>query len=343
MNTWESAGRMSPKGRPEGEYRSAQREGRPLSASSNAAAVLRQAPARCIVCGESGGRSVCQKGSYELMQCRCGGMYLSPPVPDGAVDHAIDTHPDSFYALPAARKLHWLRQSHPRGRLLEVGCGNGHFLREARAAGYEVCGIELDPQRARRLAQELGVEIECAAIEEARWPAGSCDVVYHCDLLSHFPQPLLALEQMTRLLRPDGVLFFEVGIVGDLARHWYDTVPERSIPRHRWFFSEPALRRLLAQAGLKAERMKTFGLGPQAVVFKLLSRTHQRIKHVPPQLPGGGTSPADAVVPGSAIRERALEGEFNNFMRFSVGALFPRLGPLTAFVIARRNRAAQPP
>src|SRR5262245_62035393 len=82
---------------------------------------------QCGVCGADNGTHICRKGAYNLMQCGCGAIYLSPPVPDGAVDHTEDTHPASFYSLPAMMKLRWLRQSHATGRLLEVGCGDGHF------------------------------------------------------------------------------------------------------------------------------------------------------------------------------------------------------------------------
>jgi SAM-dependent methyltransferase len=292
--------------------------------------------AHCTVCGASNGRRVCCRAGYGLMQCACGAMYLWPALAADAVDHRIDGHPASFYALPAAMKVRWLQQSHARGRLLEVGCGDGHFLRAAREAGFEVCGIELDAGRASQLAHTMNVHIECSAIEHTQWPGNSCDVVYHCDLLSHFPEPLLALQQMTRLLRPDGVLFFEVGIVGGLADKWYDAVSDRSIPRHRWFFSEPALHRLLAQAGLRVERYKSFGLGPQALVYTGMSRVYQALRRLLRQ-PGNSSAPGGAAAPPKGLTdERPLLGAFNNFMRFSVGALFPKVGPLTALVVARR-------
>lgn len=303
------------------------------STESAAARELRPGPALCTVCGHGDGRSICTRHSYALMQCSCGAMYLSPAVPEDAVDHTIDVHPDSFYALPAAMKLRWLRRSHPSGRLLEVGCGNGHFLRAARAAGYEVCGIELAEERAGRVARDLGVQIECTSIERAGWPSASCDIVYHCDLLSHFPRPLLALQQMTRLLRPGGVLFFEVGIVGGLPEKWYGWMSEESIPRHRWFFSEGALSLLLRRAGLSVERFSTFGLGPQVVVYEQLSRVYQALRRLAPEV-----TRRTAVTPGEggmALHESAIRAHFNNFMRFRVGALFPRMGPLTALVIAR--------
>ena len=214
----------------------------------------------CVVCGEDSGEIICQRGGYNLLQCKCGGIYLSPCVAEGAVDQTVDIHPSSFYSLPAAMKVRWLAKTKNKGTLLEVGCGDGYFLRAARDYGFRVAGIELDAARATRLAQNLHIDVECGAIEHSKWPGQTCDVVYHCDLLSHFPDPALALQKMTRLLLPDGVLFFEVGIVGDLRPIWYRSIPESDIPRHRWFFLKRALHRLLANVGLTIERIKTFSL-----------------------------------------------------------------------------------
>jgi SAM-dependent methyltransferase len=184
----------------------------------------------------------------------------------------------------------------------------------------------------------LSIEVECAAIEKSNWPVASCDVVYHCDLLSHFPDPVLSLKRMVRLLRPNGVLFFEVGIVGDLQPVWYRRLPEDTIPGHRWFFSEAALHRLLLRAGLRIERMKTFSLGPQVLLYQGLSavyRTARQLVHISPS-----TKSAQQVKVNSEIvkPEGKFRAEFNNFMRFSFGALPPKFGPLTAFVIARPTK-----
>ena len=287
----------------------------------------------CLICGRDSGRLVCRKGGYEGRLCSCGALYLSPAPPRDAVDPTTDPHPASFYALPAAMKVRWLSQSHPHGRLLEVGCGEGHFLAAASAHGYEVSAIEPHRARSRSVSERLGIEVECALIEDSRATVQSYDVVYHCDLLSHFPDPDLALQRMTGLLRPNGVLFFEVGVYGHISSFWYRHLPESSFPRHRWLFPEEGLCRLLDRCGLRIVRLKRFGLAPQVLVYHGASTLLNYANDL-------WHRPGDSVLPGDGVtswRERPLEAWWHNFMRFRVGALAPRWGPQTLFVIAARK------
>src|SRR5580704_3498066 len=122
----------------------------------------------CLICGTSTGRPVFQKSGYEGRLCSCGLVYLCPPPPADAVDATVDLHPDFFYALPAEMKVRWLANSCSRGRLLEVGCGEGFFLDAAKAHGFEVAAIEPHHDRAHRVAARLGIKVECAMIEHSQ-------------------------------------------------------------------------------------------------------------------------------------------------------------------------------
>src|SRR5690242_14268392 len=125
-------------------------------------------PGTCLICGATAGRVVCRRSGFDGVLCACGALFLSPRVStDDAVDPTIDRHPDSFYRLPARAKVRWLSQSYPRGRLLEVGCGDGHFVIAARAHGYEVAAIEPHAGRASQVAAR-GVDVECALLEQSR-------------------------------------------------------------------------------------------------------------------------------------------------------------------------------
>lgn len=307
--------------------------------------------ASCVLCGNFGAPVVWTENGYRSHACECGVIYTSPVPPADAIDPTVDLHPPSFYARPAPLKARWLRAHRPGGLLLEVGCGDGAFLRAARRCGYDVAGIDANPGLARRTADDLGIEVEAALLENAEWPTGSCDIVFSCDLMSHFADPSAALARMARWLKPGGALFFEVGIVTGADMRWFRMVGEAHLPEHRQFFSEGALATVLARAGLEMEACKRFALAPSflasecSAVAKLVTSRRrpptidvdeagQRERHRQRVLS------FDATAPRRESRAARLRAPVRSFLRYRLGAVAPKAGPLTMLVLARPRPAA---
>jgi SAM-dependent methyltransferase len=299
---------------------------------------IREQPARVVVAEELGRCAVCDRVStlvvwrengYEGRACPCGTVYTTPP-PGDDIDPTADGHPESYYAVPARRRVRWIQRSRPGGRLLEVGCGEGHFLAAAQAAGYDVAGIEPEPGRAARAAARLDAPVECALLESSRPGRAEFDVVYHCDLLSHFADPVAALRKMEAFLGPGGVLAFEVGLLGDIAPRWYAMIGTIGYPQHRWLYSARSLRSLLARADLEPARTQHFGLAPGTLFLggvRLLAHRYRRIRGA-----AYGPGPVGRTSLGQFL------GRSESFWRYTAGRIAPRVGPATLFVIARPRR-----
>lgn len=287
-------------------------------------------PLCCAVCGGVSARVVWRENGYEGRACRCGTVYTTPPS-RGAIDPTIDSHPDSYYAAPARRRVRWIKRYRKSGRLLEIGCGEGHFLAAAQAAGFDVAGIEPEPGRASRAAERLGVHVECARLESCRLGRARFDIVYHCDLLSHFEDPVAALQKMQGLLAPHGVLAFEVGLLADISPWWYSMIGSIGYPQHRWLFSARSLERLLARADLEPARTAYFALAPGVLVHagaRLLARRYRRLRS-----PARRNGPSKGGAPAVSLTRFVDRTE--SFWRYTAGRLAPRVGPATLFVIAR--------
>ncbi len=102
----------------------------------------------------------------------------------------------------------------PGMEVVDLGCGPGSItlgLAEAVTPG-EVVGIDLDPgaiERARVMAAERGianVRFEPGSAYEVPVPSGSADAVCAFNLLQHLADPLRALDEARRLLRPGGIV-----------------------------------------------------------------------------------------------------------------------------------------
>jgi ubiquinone/menaquinone biosynthesis C-methylase UbiE len=103
---------------------------------------------------------------------------------------------------------------HPGMHLLDCGSGPGTItcdLAEVVAPG-QVVGLDIQPaqvEQAAALARERGlatVRFEVGSIYALPFPAASFDAVFAHQVLFHLSDPLTALREMRRVLRPGGVL-----------------------------------------------------------------------------------------------------------------------------------------
>lgn len=276
----------------------------------------------CLLCRETGHRAVWTENGYTARSCNCGVIYTDPlPLP-GEVDPTADRHSRDFYRLSAEPRVRWLRRFVPTGHVIEVGCGAGDFLRSARRAGYTVSGIEAHEGRAHQLRDELGIEVEFARLEESRCEPKSADIVYHCDLLSHFDDPIGALTKMATFLRPGGVLYFEVGDVDADSIGYFRLVDEAGLPAHRWFYSSEAIMQVLNRAGLKPIATRRFGLGLSMGVAGMRRKLTRDTSVSMPRTTADDEG-------ASGIRPRV-----HDLLRYGVGRWTPWFGPGTTYFIA---------
>jgi SAM-dependent methyltransferase len=98
------------------------------------------------------------------------------------------------------------------GRYLEIGAGNGAVLLSLLDRYDELVATELSPTRARALAACFAghrrVHVVCGDIERDRldYPDGHFATVALCDVIEHLLDPIAALKELHRLLRPGGRL-----------------------------------------------------------------------------------------------------------------------------------------
>lgn len=110
--------------------------------------------------------------------------------------------------------LSFLRPHAPRAaRVLDVGCGFGSFLIQAREAGYGVAGVEPDADACAGACKILGEgAVKQGTLHDVRPPAGSADVVTTLDVLEHVPvrdQGTFA-ALVTNALSPGGLWLIKV-------------------------------------------------------------------------------------------------------------------------------------
>lgn len=143
------------------------------------------------------------------------------------------------------------------GSLLDVGCGIGILLSEARGRGWEVKGVEV-AEWAASYAQEQGLPVINSGLREAKLAPMSFDVIVMTHVLEHMEHPEEELSEACRLLKADGLLVIRTPNFASLMARWErQDWPLLRAQEHVWFFSPRTLRRLLKEAGLEVTSVRT--------------------------------------------------------------------------------------
>ena len=158
------------------------------------------------------------------------------------------------------RYLEWLLdrvEGGRRGRLLDIGCHHGGFVRLAREAGYRALGLDTDEEALRAASVPGGVFTRGDA-QALPFRTGTLDVVTMFDVLEHLPAPYIALRSIHRALRMDGMLAITTPNVNAFDRYlnprsWSGVAD----PDHKYLFSMRGLDHLLNRAGFRVEERRT--------------------------------------------------------------------------------------
>jgi SAM-dependent methyltransferase len=176
-----------------------------------------------------------------------------------------DYYHDDTNARAARTKLDYvLRFCPPATRLLDVGSSFGHFLAQARTV-YQASGLEVSPSAAAWAQSMFDVDIVVGSIYELDAVVRDrelYDAITCWDVIEHLEDPVGAIDQMRRSLRPGGLLFVSTPDAGALVarvmgRRWHYLDPVQ----HLNLFSRRNLVHLITGRGFSLVDSTHFGRG----------------------------------------------------------------------------------
>jgi 2-polyprenyl-3-methyl-5-hydroxy-6-metoxy-1,4-benzoquinol methylase len=137
------------------------------------------------------------------------------------------------------------------GKVLDVGSAAGFILKGFEQSGWDCYGIEPNKTMAAFGRDELNLKIETGNIETFA-STGKFDLINMIQVIGHVYDPDLALQNVARLLKPNGLVLVESwnmnsAVARILGKRWHEYSP----PSVSHWFSDKTLALLFKYYGFK--------------------------------------------------------------------------------------------
>jgi SAM-dependent methyltransferase len=164
------------------------------------------------------------------------------------------------------RAISELEKHKNKGIVLDLGCGEGYFLKLAKEREWKTYGVDVSDEACRFARNKLGLEIFQGELADAHFPSDFFDVVTLWDVLDHLVDPLDVLAEINRIVKDDGLIivrvrnfvFHRMLHLLFLSLQGIATAFKIKDPSvfHLYSFSPSTIRRLFEKAGLECLQIR---------------------------------------------------------------------------------------
>jgi 2-polyprenyl-3-methyl-5-hydroxy-6-metoxy-1,4-benzoquinol methylase len=215
----------------------------------------------------------CGEG-YSVLKCRNCGFAFVDPVPrhENIQDIYSRDYYEPWIVEQRGRRIRMWRKrlktlnslSKKKGRLLDIGCGEGLFLEIAKRDGWDVIGTELSSFAVNHIREKHGIQVFKGEIVDIGLPDKSFDAVTMWHVLEHTTDPIMTLKEIKRVIKEDGIFILAVPNLNNYPSKWvYRIVKGRRMhlfspedrELHLYHFTPKTIELALEKTGFGVERI----------------------------------------------------------------------------------------
>jgi 2-polyprenyl-3-methyl-5-hydroxy-6-metoxy-1,4-benzoquinol methylase len=229
---------------------------------------------KCPICDADAANAPQHRAQTDIVKCpSCNLVYLRTH-PDHeqtmlyyqqyADDHSHMRLPKNFDDIRTSglRRDYFMQQlmefAKPPGKMLDIGCGWGAFMVNAREKGFTPQGIDVCYKAANFSNSVLGIPTTCDELLDCAIDADSLDVIVAIHTFEHLSKPAEVLSRVCKLLKVGGIF---AGIVPNIESYCSEQRKEKwqwlDVNTHYVHYSPATLKATLEKFGFDVLRVYT--------------------------------------------------------------------------------------
>lgn len=224
---------------------------------------------KCLICASE--QLIKMDGYYEkheLVKCKsCGFVFMEniPTVEELNHHYSSYSYASEGYLSPLTVKsynalLDEFEKFRQHNKILDVGCGRGWFLDEAKKRGWEVYGSEYS-ETAVKLCKGRGINMISGKLETDSYENESFDVITSFEVIEHINNPIEEIKNIRKFLRKGGLFYCTTPNFNATLRYYlkedYNVI---SYPEHLSYYTKRTLNRLLKANDFRTVKFLSTGI-----------------------------------------------------------------------------------
>ncbi len=223
---------------------------------------------KCIICKNNIFSNLFIKNNFKFVTCtNCGLIFVKPSPRKKELDRYyknfdynlgfINEHIIRNDSIKVLNDLNTYVVN--KGYLLDIGCGAGFFIDEAKKRGWHVTGVDTSIKAVNYAKKKLHLSASIGDINNHKFKY-DFDLITLIQVIEHLPNPTLLLRRINHLLKTKGLLYIATPNINSVLFKVLHTDFNYLIPpEHIVYYSSSTLCRLLINNGFNIIKSRTWG------------------------------------------------------------------------------------